>query len=113
MDVKPGGDGLTVTFKNGRQHRIEVSPRPDLIELTGIVARASVVSSIEDVALAAWKRNRATSIVGFRIDKRGRLVGEAWVPNAGLTKDEFLFYVRGVGAACDLFEFQLTGKDRE
>jgi hypothetical protein len=71
------------------------------------------VDEIEHAAVAAWKRNRTGILVGFRLDDRGRLMGESWVPQRGLTKDEFLFYVRTLAAACDLFEFQLTGRDRE
>lgn len=41
------------------------------------------------------------------------IVGEAWVPKAGLAREDFLLYVRRVAAECDLFEYQLTGKDRE
>ena len=96
-----------------RQHRVNVSAEGDSIELTSVVARRSVVEQSKDTAIAAWQRNRGASLVGFRIDKGGRLVGEAWVPGAGLTADEFQFYLRSTAAACDLFEFQLTGKDRE
>jgi hypothetical protein len=85
----------------------------DAIELSSLVARPSVLAEIDSPSLAAWRRNRAASLVGFRVDERGRLVGESWVPTEGLTRDEFLLYVRGLAAACDLFEFQLTGKDRE
>ena len=112
-DVRLDGEGLLVSLGRGRQHRLHVRPGTDTIELFGIVARGSVADGIEDISLAAWQRNRATSIVGFRLDDRGRLVGEAWVPGAGLTKDEFLFYARSLATACDLFEFQLTGRDRE
>jgi len=35
-------------------------------------------------------------LVGFRLDQKGRLVGEAWVPKAGLSGDEFLLYVERV-----------------
>jgi hypothetical protein len=41
------------------------------------------------------------------------MVGEAWTPKAGLSRDEFLAYVRRVATECDLFEYHLTGKDRE
>lgn len=112
-DVELDGDALIVRLGRERQHRIDVLATNDALELSGIVARRAVVDEIEQAALAAWKRNRAASLVGFRLDDRGRLVGESWVPYGGLTKDEFLFYVRGLAAACDLFEFQLTGKDRE
>ena len=68
---------------------------------------------IPDAALRAWKRNRSTQLVGFRVDRKGRLVGEAWVPKAGLERGEFLLYVVRVATECDLFEYHLTGKDRE
>jgi hypothetical protein len=102
-----------VRLGRGRQHRVDVESKSDAVELRAVVARRAVVDEQKNPALAAWNRNRACSLVGFRLDERGRLVGESWVPGAGLTADEFLVYVRGIAAACDLFEFQLTGKDRE
>ncbi len=105
--------GLTVQFSNRRLQRIDVCAGDGVIELRSVVARRAVAEHIEDVVLMAWERNRASSLVGFRADDRGRLVGECWVPTAGLTRDEFLFLVRRAAAACDLFEFQLTGHDRE
>ena len=112
-DVQIDGEGVVVALGRGRQHRVDVVPRSDAIELSAVVARRAVVDEQEDPALAAWKRNRACSLVGFRIDERGRMVGESWVPGAGLTAAEFQLYLRNVAAACDLFEFQWTGKDRE
>jgi len=112
-DVRLDSNSIIVALGRGRQHRLQVRPNADAIELSGIVARRSMVDGLEDANLAAWRRNRATSIVGFRVDDRGRIVGEAWVPGPGLTKDEFLFYVRSLATACDLFEFQLTGRDQE
>lgn len=112
-DVRMDGETLVVALGRGRQHRLHVRQGTDAIELCGIVARRSMLDGIENATLAVWQRNRATSIVGFRLDDRGRLVGETWMSGAGLTKDEFLFYARSLAAACDLFEFQLTGRDRE
>ena len=112
-DIAPDSVGLAVQFSNGRVQRIDVRTGDGVIELRSVVARRTVTEHIDDVALKAWERNRASSQVGFRADDRGRLVGECWVPTAGLTRDEFLFYVRSAAAACDLFEFQLTGHDRE
>ena len=112
-DLQIDGDAVVVTLVGGCQHRVEVEPKLDAIELRAVVARRGVVRDLESPALAAWKRNRASTLVGFRLDNRGRLVGESWVPGAGLTTDEFLVYVRNIAAACDRFEFQLTGKDRE
>jgi hypothetical protein len=112
-DLIPDDAGVTVQFDNGRRQRIDVRPGESVIELRGVVARHAVAVQIERVALVAWEHNRASSLVGFRVDDRGRLVGESWVPARGLTRDEFLFYLRSAAASCDLFEYQLTGKDRE
>lgn len=112
-DVIPDATGLTVQFSNGRRQRLEVRETEGAIELRSIVVRRALADQLEDTTLAAWQRNRASSLVGFRMDERGRIVGEAWVPTPGLTKAEFLYYVRTTAAACDLFEFQLAGHDRE
>ena len=112
-DIALDDAGLTVQFSNGRRQRIEIRRGDGGIELRSIVARRAVAEQIERVTLVAWEHNRASSLVWFRADDRGRLVGECWVPTAGLTRNEFLFYVRSTAAACDLFEFQLTGHDRE
>ena len=112
-EIQVDGEAVVVDLGHGRRHRVDVRATGDAVELSGVVARRAVVEEIENAALASWERNRAASLVGFRLDDRGRLVGEAWMPDAGLCKDEFLFYVRSTAASCDLFEFQLTGKDRE
>jgi hypothetical protein len=112
-DVQIDGDAVVVTLGHGRKHRVDVESKSDAVELRAVVARRAVVDELETPALAAWHRNRSVSLVGFRLDERGRLVGESWVPGAGLTAPEFMVYVRGIATACDLFEFHLTGKDRE
>jgi hypothetical protein len=114
QDLQVEGDtGVLVTLGKARQHRVTVVVTGDAIELRAVVARRSRLDGLADPQLATWHRNRAVSLVGFRVDERGTLVGESWVPTAGLTAAEFLIYVRGLAAACDLFEFQLTGRDRE
>ena len=107
------GDGIDVVASNERHHRVGVRETADTYELTGVVARAPALSAVPDVALRAWRRNRGMQLVGFRMDQKGRLVGEAWMPKVGLGREEFLLYVRRVAAECDLFEYSLTGKDRE
>jgi len=96
-----------------RRQRVEIRETSDTYEFVSVVVRPSVLASVPDVPLTAWRRNRAMQTVGFRVDRKGRLVGEAWVPKAGLSRDEFLFSVRRCAAGCDLFEFHLTGKDNE
>ena len=111
--VSVNGEVIEVLTSDARRHRIVVHETPDALELTGVVVRASAVGEIRDVSLRIWRHNRTSELVGFRLDQKGRLVGEAWVPKAGLVRAEFLFYVTRVAAECDLFEYHLTGKDRE
>lgn len=112
-DIRVDGTVASVRLGQGRTQLVNVEVNGEAIELTSVVARRSVVEQWEDTAIAAWQRNRGASLVGFRIDKIGKLVGESWVPLVGLTPDEFQFYLRSIAAACDLFEYQLTGQDRE
>jgi len=102
-----------VELSNGRRHRILVRDQGDSYEFTAVVARPKALEKINDISLQAWKRNRAAQLVGFRIDSRGRLVGESWVPKTGLDADEFCLYIRRIAAECDHFEYVLTGQDRE
>jgi hypothetical protein len=106
-------DGFEMATIGERRQRIKVRETEDKIELTGIVARPSAVGGIPDVALRAWRRNRAMQLVGFRFDQKGRLIGESWVPKAGLTRGEFLLCAKRIAHECDLFEYHLTGKDQE
>ena len=106
-------DGIEVVMADERHQRIAIRERAETFELTGIVARPGAIDTVPDVPLRAWRRNRAMQLVGFRLDQKNRLVGEAWVPKAGLDRDQFLFYIKRVAAECDLFEYHLTGKDRE
>jgi hypothetical protein len=107
------GDGITVVFPDERRHRVAVTEATDSYELSSVVARLSALEGVDDAALRAWRRNRVSQLVGFRIDHRERLVGEAWVPKVGLRPEEFVIYVRRLASECDLFEYHLTGKDLE
>lgn len=107
------GESAVLVMTGDRRQRVEIRQTPDTYEFMSVVVRPSVVASVPDVPLRAWRRNRAMQSVGFRVDRKGRLVGEAWVPKAGLSRDEFLLSVRRCAAECDLFEFHLTGKDSE
>jgi hypothetical protein len=104
---------VDVKLEDGRQHRIAVEDQGDAYQLTAIVVRQAVVASLPDVPVQAWLRNRATVLVGFRIDRQRRLIAEAWVPKAGLTAEEFQLYLRKLAAEGDRFEYVLTGRDAE
>ena len=104
---------LAVRLETGRSQEIVGEDRGEELLLRSTVARPALCSGIPDVALSAWLRNRSVSLVGFRVDERGRLVGELWVPKVGLTNEEFRYLVQHLAVECDRFEFQLSGEDRE
>jgi hypothetical protein len=106
-------DGVEVRFDNGRSQKVAVEDRGDAFLLRSIVARQAVVNEVPDAALRAWVRNRSAFLVGFRVDERGRVVGETWIPKAGITNSEFQIVLRHLATESDRFEFQLTGRDYE
>jgi hypothetical protein len=107
-------DGVVeVLFDSGRSQKVVVEDLGDAFLLRSTIARQAVVSEIPDAAMRAWVRNRSTLFVGFRVDERGRMVGEAWIPKQGITKSEFQLILRHLATESDRFEFQLTGQDHE
>ena len=104
IDVKCGGE---------RRQRVAVEDQGDAYMISAFVVRQAVVASLPDLPIQAWLRNRALMLVGFRIDRQHRLVGEAWIPKVGLVAEEFQLYVRMLATECDRFEYVLTGRDVE
>lgn len=113
-DIDVDGAKATVTFLDGRSHRVIVTETAQEYLLHAVVARLATVERIgQDLPVDVWLRNRAVSLVGFRHDSRGRLVCEAHVPKAELTAAEFQFYLRTIAIESDRFEYALTGQDVE
>lgn len=112
-DLVVDGAHVNVMLGDGRTHRVTVEEGTDDFLLRAIVARKAIAASIKDLPLQAWIKNRAVSLVGFRIDHQGRLIGEAWVPKAGVTASEFQLYVRMLAIESDRFEYSITGRDSE
>jgi hypothetical protein len=77
------------------------------------IGRRPLVNLDADPPLQTWTRNRHAHLVGFRMDRKRRLVAEAWIPNIGLTPEDVGLYLRVVARAADRFEYTLTGKDAE
>lgn len=106
------GDQVTVQLSDGRQHRVLLTTGADAFEMSAVIIPQSVAKSIQNLAPRVWRLNRNTSLVAFRIDRYGRLVGEAWAPLTGLTGDEFRLTLRTLAFECDRLEYILTGDDR-
>jgi len=111
----PDGNVLAVTFGDlERRQQIRVDDTlPDVIRLWSVVARPAELREVDEPLMTAWRRNRLSELVGFTLDARGRMIGEAWVPCEGLTQAEWKVYVLALARACDRFEYLLTGRDRE
>lgn len=111
-DLKVASGALVVELGDDRRQVVQVTAGEDCLELSSNVLRPGLVKA-EDVVFRAWRRNRITRLVGFKVDKRGWLIATAWTPIAGLTAAEFVALVRRIAREADLFEYQLTGADRE
>ena len=112
-DLRIEANGIEVQFGDGRRHRVIVEDVDEAYQVSAFVVRQNVVTNTPTLPIDCWVRNRATDIVGFRIDERSRLKAEAWIPKQGLTAAEFQLCVRSVAAEADRFEYVLTGQDRE
>ena len=112
-DMQVDGDRINVKLADERHQWIMVEETERYFELSAFVVRKAILESLEDFPIRAWQRNRNTQLVSFRVDKKWRLLGEAWLPKAGVSADEFLLVVRQLAFECDRYEYLLTGADRE
>ena len=103
---------ITVEIKNGRRHRVRVDEIEDGYVLEAVIAGPAETARLHDPYIAAWQRNRSSRVVGYRIDRRGRLVAHAWSPRNGLTAEMFLLLVRTLAREADRHELLITGLDR-
>ena len=110
-DISVEEDTIKVFFNNERKHLVRAEEANDELRVWSIIARQAIVAQQKDIQLHIWQRNHISKLVSYRIDGKGRLIGEAWVPKSGLTPDEFGLYVRTVAAECDRLEYLLTGRD--
>lgn len=105
--------GVTVTLAQGRSHRMTVEELAGDYLLRAVVLRHAEMVQTGVSAVRIWEMNRSLNLVGFRIDAKGRLVGEARVPMAGVTSAEFKVVVTNLAVECDRYEYMLTGRDIE
>lgn len=105
---------ITITLGGGRRHAVKVEPceNRDLVRLWSLAAQGADLRELRTVpSIFAWTRNRHSDLVAFKVDGRGRLIGEVWVPTAGLSADEWTLWVCTLAQACDRMEYMLTGRD--
>jgi hypothetical protein len=110
--IKADEASIVVTFGDQRRQMIYIDQsKSDSIRLWTVIATPSAMNQFNEPLLMAWRRNRVSELVGFTIDRRGRLIGESWVPSGTLTTEEWEIQVRSVAEACDRVEYLVTGKD--
>lgn len=61
----------------------------------------------------AWHNNRLSDLVSFKMDEKGRLVGEVYLPPFGVTQQEWRLATETLAKTCDRLEYVLTGSDRQ
>lgn len=94
-----------------RQHVVHVEREEDHVRIWAVVVPPRIAREIDDLDLRLWEANRFRELIGFTVDRRGRIIGEAFVHTAGLTEDEWSFYVETLASSCDRLEHVLTGRE--
>ena len=111
-DFKRKKSGVLVLLANGRKHFVRVSEGAEGFLLEATVATSRELEAHGDPLVAAWARNRRSRLVGYRIDRQGRLVAHSWSPAEGVTKETFELLIKAVAREADRQEFLLTSTDR-
>lgn len=111
-DLHVARSSIAVTLPNGRSHEVAISESGDGYLFEAVVAGRRETSRLRDPEIAAWRRNRSSRVVGYRIDERGRLAAHAWSPRDGTTARLFQLMVRTVAREADRHELLVTGTDR-
>lgn len=107
-------EGTTVRVPCGHErfHVVNVDDsNPDAFRLWALVVTRGAAPN--GATLQAWKMNRFRELVGFKEAEHGRIIGESWVPRAGVTAEEWKLCVLTLARACDRLEYQWTGRDVE
>lgn len=107
------GDFVEVSLGDDRKHRVGIREDGDHLLLSATVLKPSAAREIKNLSMRAWLRNREVQLIGFRIDAKDRLIGEARLLMEGVTKAEFHLYLDTLAIEADRLEYALTGEDRE
>ena len=106
---------ILVELSEGRSQKVFVEDEGEdgYFRAWSIAVGASSMSAThESPEFFAWRRNHLSDLVGFKIDRKGRLIGEAWIPAEGLDAEEWAIYIKALAQSCDRIEYMLTGKDQ-
>ena len=107
------GEVVTVALHDGRAHNVRVIDEGDDWRFEARVGQRGVTLELAELRLITWRRNRTTDLVGFRLDARERVYGEARLARDGTDAEEFRLVLDTVALESDRFELMLTGRDVE
>lgn len=114
---RPDPDGrITVQLGPGNRQVLHLDPDASAWALrvwTPIAPGRLVEAASEDgeVLRYAWERNRLSELIGFTIDRYGRLIGETWIPLEGLSPAEIQLHLQELARVCDWHDVRLSGDD--
>jgi hypothetical protein len=106
-------DVVVVSLHDGRSHKVRIVDEGDDWRFEAKVGHRGVHLSLAELRLITWRRNRTTDLVGFRLDARERVYGEARLARDGTDAEEFRLVLDTVALESDRFEMMLTGRDVE
>lgn len=109
--LKLKGDLVEIRVNGRRSQKVEVNDDGDGYRAASVVAWPSRLRVLPDPEGFLWSKNRVTPLVTFRIDRRGRAIGEVLIPKAGLDAEEFIFIMNTLAMECDRLEYMITGND--
>jgi hypothetical protein len=106
-------DRLNVSFTGGRKQQIVVKRRRASYTLTSNVLQRAKVEELgrSNILRAIWTRNRSSRLVGFRLDKSGKVVGYIEHQAESLDPSDLAYCIEVLARECDRLEFVLSGED--
>lgn len=113
--IKAHRYGAVITFPDGRGQTILFHSEGDRYVLTSVVIGSRRVSNLGRSRLLPliWERNHETNVVGFNLDRRGRVIGRIEQVTKTVDRDELHYYLELLARECDRFEYLLSGHDTQ
>ena len=111
--IVPANEGLVVSFTDGRKQQIYVKRKRACYTLTSNVLQRAKVDDLgrSNILRTIWTRNHSSKLVGFRLDKSGKLVGYIEHRAESLDPSDLAYCIEVLARECDRLEFVLSGED--
>lgn len=113
LKITPCTDGLVVSFAGGRKQAITVKRLASRYRLTSNVLHKARVEQLGrlNILKTLWTRNRLSNLVGFKLDRSGKVVGYIEHLADTLDPSDLAYSIEVLARECDRLEFILSGVD--